>query len=204
MSGPRADPSERVVRRRVSLVRFACDFFFLHRFSRLLMNHRVRLLGSILVASTISCSHGGSESGFDAGVAASQSVTDGGPQRAATVQASNPAIAARIAAIEGLHQRVKKAIEPRANGLEIDGARFVSDAFRKGSAADPSHLGAVFPARADEALRFSPTRVESWSLRLAPVGARASEGASDRGRVFWADAYPSTDLVAVSGERPAE
>jgi len=60
------------------------------------------------------------------------------------------------------------------------------------------HLAARLPMAANGAVEVGPGRLERFQLRLSPLGARASMGATDEGRVVYRDAYPSTDVIAVT------
>jgi len=124
---------------------------------------------------------------------------------AGSSSATETELTTRLAQIGAVDARIGTTLRarPASEGLVAVDRGFASAAFRA-TRPEPSHLGALFPSRADGTLRFSPGRVESWTLRLSPRDARPVTGAVDAGRLVFTEAWPSTDLVATSDARSAE
>ncbi len=170
-----------------------------------------RRFGGVVVATwMMACTTNVPDGQPDAGMDATASIPDA-PAAAPAVATVAPPPAVhdvvahrKIDALIGGYAPLATALQPRLEGLAEHESLFASAAFRKDGRVDPSHLGATFPSQADRALRFSPARSEAWSLRLTPIGARPAVGALDEGRVYWDDAYASTDIAATSAERHAE
>jgi hypothetical protein len=89
-------------------------------------------------------------------------------------------------------------------GLSLEPAGFVTEAWRKPSAARQDAIGSVLPHRAGDHWRVSPSRIEKWALSLEPIGFADVAGRVDAGRVIYPDALPHTDMVAVGRDREVE
>ncbi len=146
------------------------------------------------------------------GRSSSEEAPDGGSDAQLQPAPATPSVAherleiARSIAHSSL--ATEKALEPRAQGLERvheSGVKgFGSEAFRKPDTKDFSKMGALLPLDAGGAFRFGPARVERWALRAKLAGAKATEGVVEEGRVVYTETWPSTDVIAMSGERHAE
>jgi len=155
--------------------------------------------GCVLVAACSGPS--GPEQTVDGGIAAQSAPLTANPARARAALELAVQLASKA-------KETDKALLPRENGLatvtEPNLTGFGSEPFRKPDAHDWSKLGAHLPANATGTFRFSPARVERWTLRASLVGAQGSVGVVDQGRVAYPDVWPSTDVVAMSGERHSE
>jgi len=86
----------------------------------------------------------------------------------------------------------------REKGFHPAGNAFTSFGWRAVDRKIFEHLGARLPTIASDVIEVGLGRIERFQLRVTPLGARSAKARVDDGRVVYADAYPATDVIAVT------
>jgi len=159
---------------------------------------------ALYCAVAFGCSSNGTDGAVDvdAGDASTSTPLEKAKGDSVPVTAKLPAALSRAFAIASRDKQLADVIAPNPAGLRALDAAFATEGWRL--ASDASLMGAKFPTHADESFRMGPGRVDRWAATLAPVGARHAVGEEHDGRLAYEDAWPSTDLVVVSGRRGVE
>lgn len=152
-------------------------------------------IGCVAVLSVLSAcsSHRSEQADVDAGARL--------PSSASASSDDVHAVAlARVRGVARTHRVLAYAFE-HGDGLVAREGRLSSPGDR---AEDHEHLAARFPTRADAAFEVDVARVARLRVALAPIGARPVQAKLLDGRAIYADAWASTDLVALGNAFYAE
>jgi hypothetical protein len=108
-----------------------------------------------------------------------------------------PALIA-ASAIASLDPALGRLLLPTEAGWRLEGGAITSPGWRAASVGRFDALGARLPAKADGVLEVGVSRIERLGLRVSFEGASAAGATLDRGRVVYADAWPSTDMLVAA------
>lgn len=147
---------------------------------------RLPSFGFFLLLATIGCSNATSApvAGTDAGLATAPRA-DVIEQAVHMLRRGEPSFARFLA-------------PNRAQGFRAADTAFTSFGFRATEQKVFEHLSARIPHAANGVIEVGVARLERFNLRVTPLSARAVTAREDDGRVVYVDAYPSTDVIAVT------